>query len=242
MHSDIKLIEVTILGYLRKDILAKCQTAFKDIKTFYKQPFINYNGKTSDTDEYYTEIIAEFLCENLSDFISDIPQITRVTTYKTEGHDGYFDIDTSRKEEKIAMEIFKQSLNGYVYDFIGEIIDYQTPLKNKRTDIAGKIDLLAYNDATLYILELKKPDSEESMLRCVLEGYTYMKTVDIQKLLKDFKLPENTIVKASPFVFKDMLQHKQMGNDHPYLLKLMSLLDSKPFYITQENNIYKVEE
>ena len=238
----MKAIEVIILSYSRKDILAKCQAAFKDIKTFYKQPFINYNGKTSDTDEYFTEIVAEFLCENLSDFISGIPQITRVTTYKTEGHNGCFDIDTPREEEKIAMEMFKQSLNGYIYDFIGEMIDYQTPLKNKRTDVAGKIDLLSYDGKTLYVLELKKPDSEESMLRCVLEGFTYMKTADNKKLLKDFMLPSDTVIKASPFVFKDMIQHKQMREERPHLFKLMTLLDSKPFYITKENNIYKVEE
>ncbi len=239
---DVKVIEVTILGYSRNDILIKSQTSFKDVKTFYKQPFINYNGKTSDTDEFYTEIIAAFLCKNISDFENGIPKITREITYKTVGHDGCFNIDTPREEEKIAMEMYKQSLNGCVYDFIGEMIDYQTPLKNKRTDAAGKIDLLSYDGSTLYILELKKPDSEESMLRCVLEGYTYMKNADHKKLLKDFGLPEDTIIKASPFVFKDMIQHKQMREKRPYLFKLMSLLDSKPFYITKEKNIYKVEE
>ena len=140
------------------------------------------------------------------------------------------------------MEMFEQSLNGCVYDFIGKIIDYQTPLKNKRTDVAGKIDLLSYDGKTLYVLELKKPDSKESMLRCVLEGFTYMKTADNKKLLKDFMLPSDTIIKASPFVFKDMIQHKQMREVRPHLFKLMTLLDSKPFYITKENNIYKVEE
>lgn len=230
------------MGYTRNDILRKCHNAFDDVKTFYKQPFINYNGKTDDTDEYYTEVVAEFLCNNISEFVNDIPLITRETSYKTEGHDGEFDKDTPREEERIAMEMFKQSKRDLRYDFIGDIIDYQTPLKNRRSDVAGKIDLLSYDGNTLHILELKKPDSDESMLRCVLEGFTYMHTVDKDKLLEDFQLPQNTILKASPLVFKDKFQYYQMTEKRPHLFRLMKLLDSIPYYISKKNNIYVVGE
>ena len=230
------------MGYSRDDILLKCRVAFSDIKTFYKQPFVNYNGQTDDTNEYYTEVVADFLCSNISAYINGIPRITREASYMTAGHDGVFVADTPREEEKIAMEIFKQSKGGLPYKHIGDIIDYQTPLKNKRSDVAGKIDLLSYNGSTLFVLELKKPDSEESMLRCVLEGFTYMQTVNKNKLLTDFALPVGTIIKASPFVFRDKLQHEQMSEDRPHLFKLMKLLGSKPYYINKENNIYVVGE
>lgn len=230
------------MGYSKEEIISKCQQAFGDIKTFYKQLFINYNGKTEDTDELYTEVIAEFLCNNLSEFVGGIPQITREAPYRTKGHDGIFDADTPREEERIAMEMFNQSQRGLMYNHIGDIIDYQTPLKNRRSDVAGKIDLLSYDGSTLYILELKKPDSEESMLRCVLEGFTYMQTADKGKLLADFALPVYTTIKASPFVFKNGIQHQQMQEERPHLFRLMLLLDSKPYYIEQEDNIYKVEK
>lgn len=230
------------MSYSRNDILSKCNAAFKDIKTFYKQPFINYNGKTIDTDEYYTEVVAEFLCNNLKAFIDGIPQITREKSYKTLTHNGVFDEGTSREEERIAMEMFNQSQLGLKYDFIGDIIDYQTPLKNARDDKAGKIDLLSYDGSTLYILELKKPDSDESMLRCVLEGFTYMQTVNKEKILLDFTLPEDTCIKASPFVFRDKLQHEQMREERPHLFRLMRLLGSKPYYIHKEKEKYNVEE
>ena len=84
------------------------------------------------------------------------------------------------------MEIFRQ---GFLSD-VGRVIDYQTPLKNRRSDKAGKIDLLSYDGISVRILELKEPDSDETMLRCVLEGYTYMKTVDGKRLINDFELPE----------------------------------------------------
>ena len=54
------------MGYTRKTIIDKCEKAFNDIKTFYKQPLVNYSGKTIDTIEYYTEVISEFLIDNLN--------------------------------------------------------------------------------------------------------------------------------------------------------------------------------
>ena len=226
------------MGYTRSEIIDECKTAFQSKSTFYKQPFINYRGKTDDTDEYFTEVIAEFLCGRITEFMNGITVITRETTYKTPGHDGIIkDLDSGREEEIIAMKMYDKQ-----YDYIGNMIDYQTPLKNKRNDEAGKIDLLAYDGATLRILELKKPDSTETMLRCVLEGFTYLKTANISKLLADFKLPSGTIVKACPFVFRNGEQHSEMREQRPHLKRLMDLLESKPYYISEINGKFSVTE
>ena len=226
------------MGYTREQIIAKCAEAFKDKKTFYKQTFINYRGKTEDTDEYFSEVIAEFLCNHISEYTNGINTITRESSYKTDSHDGVIKCaDSGRDEEIIAMKMF-----GKEYNFVGKMIDYQTPLKNKRSDEAGKIDLLAYDGTALRILELKKRDSEETMLRCVLEGFTYWKTVDRAKLLVDFDLPVNLSVMACPFVFKDKEQYNEMKEARPHLKRLMALLDSKSYYISEENGNYIVTE
>ena len=138
--------------------------------------------------------------------------------------------------------MYNQSKNGYCYNHIGKIIDYQTPLKTCRHDSAVKVDLLSYDGKVLRFLELKKRDSTETMLRCVLEGYTYLKTADTEKLLSDFQLPPDTIIKASPFVFSGSEQHKEFLENRPQLKKLMALLDSKPFFIKENNNFYTVED
>ena len=160
-----------------------------------------------------------------------------------DSHDGKIKNEKSgREEEIIAMKLFDFSQNqGKVFDIIGKIIDYQTPLKNVQTDDVGKIDLLAYNESkkTLRILELKRPDSKETMLRCVLEAYTYLKIVDKTKLLKDFELPENTIVKACPFVFFDGAQYKEIQEDRKHLKELMKNLDVEPIYLKGEGGEYK---
>ena len=231
--------------YSKNEIIKMMEEAKSNMKNFYKNDFVNYTGKTTDTKEYYTEIVAEWLLKNFSLF-DDIKTINRESSYKIKSHDGKIKNKSSnREEEKIAMNLFDFSQNkGKIFEIIGKIIDYQTPLKNKQTDDAGKIDLLSYdeNTKTLRILELKKPDNAETMLRCVLEAYTYFKVIDKEKLLKDFGLPADTVVKASPFVFLKSTQCKEMQEDRKYLKKLMKKLGIEPIYLEVENGKYSVIE
>ena len=228
--------------YSKDEIIKMMEEAKSDMKNFYKKEFVNYSGEISDTKEYYTEIIAEWLLDNFYLF-DTIKMISRESSYKVDSHNGIIkDENSNHEEEKIAMELFDYSQNkGVTFDIIGKIIDYQTPLKNVQKDDVGKIDLLAYNEKekTLKILELKKPDSKETMLRCVLEAYTYLKIVDKDKLLKDFGLPKDTILKTCPFVFVDGEQYKEMQQDRKNLKELMKKLDVEPVYLKEE---YKIVE
>lgn len=232
--------------YSKDEIIKKLEVAKSEMWKFYSQDFVNYRGKTSDKErDYYTEIIAEWLLDNIELF-NDIKMISRENSYKVDSHDGKNkDKDSNREEEKIAMKLFDLSQNqGKVFEIIGKIIDYQTPLKDIQTDKAGKIDLLAYNESkkTLRILELKKPDSEETMLRCVLEAYTYLKVVDKDKLLKDFGLQKNTKIKACPFVFYGKEQYKEMQQDRKHLKDLIKKLGIEVIYLKEENREYSVIE
>ena len=229
--------------YSKDEIIKKLEVAKSEMWKFYSQDFVNYIGETSDKEGDYTEIIAGWLLDNIELF-NDIEMISRKSNYKVKTHDGKNkDNDSNREEEKIAMKLFELSQNqGKVFDIIGKIIDYQTPLKDIQTDKAGKIDLLAYNEEEkiLRILELKRPDSKETMLRCVLEAYTYLKVVDKDKLLKDFGLPENTIVKACPFVFYGKEQYKEMQEDRKNLKELIEKLEIEVIYLKEENGEYSV--
>ena len=227
--------------YSKNEILEEIQ----DMGNFYKRKVVNYRGTTSDSKEYYTEVVAEWILKNI--YLFDyIKPITREKSYKVDSHDGKNkDNDSNREEEKIAMKLFDLSQNqGKVFDVIGKIIDYQTPLKDIQTDKAGKIDLLAYNEneKTLRILELKRPDSKETMLRCVLEAYTYLKVVDKTKLLKDFGLPENTEIKACPFVFYGGEQHKEMKEDRKNLKDLIKKLGVEVIYLEEKDGEYSIKK
>lgn len=232
--------------YSKDEIIKKLEVAKSEMWKFYSQDFVNYRGKTSDKErDYYTEITAKWLLDNIELF-NDIKMISRENSYKVDSHDGKIKNEKSEREEEIiAMKLFDFSQNQEkVFDVIGKIIDYQTPLKNVQTDKAGKIDLLAYNEneKTLRILELKKPDSKETMLRCVLEAYTYLKIVDKAKLLKDFGLPENTKIKACPFVFYGKEQYKEIQEDRKHLKDFIKKLGIEVIYLKEENGEYSIKK
>ena len=233
--------------YSKEEIIKKLEVAKSEMGQFYSEDFLNYISETSDKEGDYTEIIAGWLLDNIELF-NEIKPITREKSYKVKTHDGIIkNEESNREEEKIAMQLFDLSQNkGKVFDIIGKIIDYQTPLKNVRGDKVGKIDLLAYNEKenpkTLRILELKRPDSKETMLRCVLEAYTYLKIVDKTKLLKDFGLPENTKIKACSFVFLDGAQYQEMQQDRKNLKELIEKLEIEVIYLEEKDGEYSIKK
>ena len=79
------------------------------------------------------------------------------------------------------------------------------------------------------------------MLKCLLEVYTYLKIVNKDKLLKDFGLLKDTIVKASPLVFFEGMQYKEMQEERKNLKKLMEKMEIEPVYLIEENEKYKVK-
>ena len=237
-------------NYTKDEIICKMVDKAENTFLFYKEHFINYRGRAADTGELYSEIVAEWVIDHIDKF-QEMKPIRRETSYFTVGHNGMpGNLDSNREEEMIAMKMFRQG----IMPIVGKILDYQTPLKNKKEDKAGKIDLLTFDGKILRILELKEPDSNETMLRCVLEGYTYLKTVNTKKLISDFNrdigacIPEDSPVKACPFVFrrasngKNGVQYQEMQEDRPMLKKLMQLLDIKPLYIEVDNGEFIVTE
>ena len=206
----------------------------KNCKNLYKDGCINYVGVTKDTKEDYSKVIVDYLVEHIDEFKGDLDKIviTRDPSYKTDGHNGQSDfnfenpITGERREEKIAHAMFCQYQNDATA--FGTILDYQVPLKNKETDKGiGKIDLLSVIKETkskpgrIYFLELKRDSSDETLLRCILEAYTYSKIVDREKLCKDFNIPfENYEFVIAPLVFKADGFDKKLEDVMPLVEKL----------------------
>ena len=153
---------------------------------FYKSAVVNYKGKVTGSQDLYSEVIAETLINDnfIKDWLNLIP--VRPEHFKINHPNTDENVDalkiTNRKEEILAKLLFYQ---GNV-DGLGYIFDYQTPLKATQNDSYGKIDLLGYNkDNKCYsVIELKyRPSgSEETLLRCVLEAYTYYRLLDIKQI------------------------------------------------------------
>jgi len=229
------------MAYTHEQMLEKMQTASQEMSTFYQQAFVNYQGFEKGIGKTkglaYGEDIAEYLLAN-PEALAGIQVLTRTTTYKTKGHDGVTENpESNRAEERIALGMF-----GNEYEHIGRIIDYQTPLKNARTDKhVGKIDLLSETENEIWLLEVKKYDSDETLLRCVLEAYTFFRMVDAEKLKNDFELDVKKPLRSGVIVFRDQEQHESYHKTESSVRRLMTSLDVQLFVIAKENKEYLVD-
>ena len=153
---------------------------------FYKSGVVNYKGCVKGCKRLYSEVIAETLVNDnfIKGWLNLIP--VRPEHFKINHPRKDENMDsiqiTNRKEEILAKLLFYQ---GNI-DGLGYLFDYQTPLKATKDDSYGKIDLLGYNtdDECYSVIELKyRPSgSEETLLRCVLEAYTYYRLLDIKQI------------------------------------------------------------
>ena len=220
-------------GYTRKEFEIKLQKSLLNIDNLYQEDFINYRGKTTDTKEVYTEIVSEVLLSNL-DIFDNITTISRKSSYKIPNHYGVTGNDQSNRiEERIALSMYNKQ-----FDHIGKVIDYQVPMKNVQGDKnVGKIDLIALKDNALIVLELKKEDSKETLLRCVLEAATYFRKIHKDKLLRDFADFNINSVETAVLVFKDKAQHNEYKNEDTNTRRLMKELKVDMYVIKEYDSI-----
>lgn len=148
--------------------------------TFYLSDTVHRSGKTTDTEQDYNQVVAEFLLDNKfiqKDIFTEIKQITRKEPY-------YTNKEISAENSELV-KIFEQ--NSLQNNF-GSIIDISVPLNNYDTDMAGKIDILTYKKDTneLFIVQIKPHSSNDTLLRAVLEIQTLYQTMDKEKLIEDF--------------------------------------------------------
>lgn len=181
------------IDILNKEIL-------KDISQLYNSECIKWKGRTPD-GIYYSEIIAKELLSSLKEF-DKIPRITRNSSYKIHNHSQIvIDLSKSNRLE----DIFAKRLFGLEFKELGKILDYQIPIRDTNKDKGLKaFDLLSYNkaDNSFYIIELKYLGNGETLLRAMLECYTYFKLIDHDKLISDYsnEISVNDSIKIKPVV------------------------------------------
>ena len=118
-------------------------------------------------------------------------------------------VDAARKGQLFRTEMAR----------IGRPLNFEVPLFEKDNEPYDCIDLVSYleDEAKMFLLELKRPKSSESLLRCILEIYTYIKAIgDWRKFIADFndagrgiKIADDTILVACPLVFMDLPEHER---------------------------------
>lgn len=192
--------------------------------TFYQCPQLENRG----TDDALSESVAEWLighCENGLFRNESIRSYIRAEYNMSSEHRqqlaSFLSKVNHKPEHNIEYAMFMRSqgsadipLNVSIGE-IGIVLDHQVPLVDD-TDAGvrsygGKIDLLSYSSEsnTMFILELKEPKSSESLLKCMIEGYTYFRRIgDISKFKRQFNVPESANVVIAPLFLEGSAQHR----------------------------------
>lgn len=213
------------MAYRKETLEAKIIEAAQDMNTFYQQPFLNWRGVTSNTGERYTEVAADYLLKHLK-LLEQISCIGRESYLVSHTPSDAGDHQGPRKEEHLA-----QTLKGKTLDGLGEIKEYQVPLKKSMRDKdVGKIDLVSHHRDILHVIELKIKSSEETLLRCALEAVTYCRQADQEQLMKEYG---GRKVVPSVLVFKGGAQEIALREKPENLIKLLKTLGVEVFFLAQ---------
>ncbi len=202
---------------------------------FYREKrFFNQRGYSKE-GRPYTEIYSELILKNrIIERLNDIKCVYRSNSYNPLTHTATINIKTNQTEKTIAKSLINKQFRGF-----GRVIGYEIPLQNTSDDVGGDIDLLSYNEATntAFILELKEPNSIETLLRCSIESYTYYKRVNHTKLLQDFGLPENCTLVPATLIFNGSWAAKEYKDLHnrTFLKELLFKMNSHTFIISIED-------
>ena len=208
-------------GYTKGEITSTLDEIVKsgELSSLYQEDCTNYTGKTTDTKDLYSDLIAEWLVErNVKGlFVEQVKPISRRETYKTADHKPMTPEERdSIHEQRQEEQWIARSLLHSKFDHVGEIIDYQTPIKDSHDDKGvGKVDLLAYCEDrnVLSVIELKrKRKNDETVLRAILEVCTYYHQLDKEKLKADFGYPSSVSVQQVVLGFTDSFLHQQYRN------------------------------
>ena len=227
--------------YKGEEIVKNFKEALNNPNNLYNHKCVNWKS--------HVEAVSELLSKEIENFIKGIRTITRKRSYKCD-HNSSNNKISNRSEEIFAKELCKKYEKEEFGD-LGTILDYQTPLKNVRSDKAGKVDLVSYNSRKneIYFIELKWETAKDTLLRCILEAYTYSKIVDKKKLIEDFnkdgkiKIDENAKIVPCVLIFNNTNASEMHQNEkkYPYLHELINELKVKIKVIDKiETSIKKI--
>lgn len=192
------------MSYNEKTIIENTIRAL-DINLFYQQPFVKYHESAKGTKSSYMDIISKVLIDRY-DAIRNIGEkiVPRESSFNAK-HDGTSGAKGSGYTEKrLAIALF----NGDKEYGFGKIFDYEVPLKRKNIDKYGDVDLVAVKGDKIKLIELKirhtNLNSDETLLRTILEIYTYYKILSRSKakFIDNFK---NKLDESNNYIFQPVI-------------------------------------
>ena len=222
-YTKEKIVEMTGTdiaehGNWIKDLDSK--NDFMGADTFWLSESASRIGKTSDTNEDYTEVVGVFLLENgfiEKDNFTGVKQITKKAPYQV--------------HTKFSPAACYLSL--HLEEKFGTIIESEIELGNYPDDKAGVVDLITYKKDTdeLNLIEFESDYSENTLLSAALKIQTHYQTIDKEKLVNDFYSKEDSPISSKNPQIKKVLvllkgsnAYKEYQENRPNVTKILNEL------------------
>ena len=222
-YTKEKIVEMTGTdiaehGNWIKDLDSK--NDFMGADTFWLSESASRIGKTSDTNEDYTEVVGVFLLENgfiEKDNFTGVKQITKKAPYQV--------------HTKFSPAACYLSL--HLEEKFGTIIESEIELGNYPDDKAGVVDLITYKKDTdeLNLIEFESDYSENTLLSAALKIQTHYQTIDKEKLVNDFYSKEDSPISSKNPQIKKVLilltgsnAYKEYQENRPNITKILDEL------------------
>lgn len=222
-YTKEKIVEMTGTdiaehGNWIKDLGSK--NDFMGADTFWLSESASRIGKTSDTNEDYTEVVGAFLLENGfigKDNFTGVKQITKKAPYQV--------------HTKFSPAACYLSL--HLEEKFGTIIESEIELGNYPDDKAGVVDLITYKKDTdeLFIIEFEPDYSENTLLSAALKIQTHYQTINKEKLVNDFYSKEDSPISSKNPQIKKLLilltgsnAYKEYQENRPNVTKILNEL------------------
>ena len=222
-YTKEKIVEMTGTdiaehGNWIKDLNSK--NDFMGADTFWLSESASRIGKTSDTNEDYTEVVGAFLLENGfigKDNFTGVKQITKKAPYQA--------------HTKFSPAACYLSL--HLEEKFGTIVESEIELGNYPDDKAGVVDLITYKKDTdeLNLIEFESDYSENTLLSAALKIQTHYQTIDKEKLVNDFYSKEDSPISSKNPQIKKVLvllkgsnAYKEYQENRPNVTKILNEL------------------
>ena len=186
-----------------------------------------YNWESLSAKSYLND-----LCEILVGRLDEISnnEGLRTTGFRVTTHTGTIELMTDIDqitEKRICRALFNDS----TVPIFKKFIDYEVPFKEKQDSRHGDIDLLASDSTSVFIIEAKKSDPSFSVLKAILQAFSYSILVNKVKgvFFREFELDVARTITPTVLIFEDSECARELRQlkAHPSLSKLLDKLNDK---------------
>jgi len=175
----------------------------------------------------YAEQVAALILQDYGRIVLNV-QGLRQSSYKMPFHHGQCDLQTT-VAQFTEKRFVRAMYNLHETELLGKMLDYEVPLKAYRTALHGDVDLLSLDGKSLLIIEVKQHHSRESILKALLQAYTYARLVQEMKasFTQSFELDESVELVPTVLTFGTAEAGRQLNSlaQYPNTTALLSCLN-----------------